>query len=203
MLNQLIEILANNSLQVADAPVFDLSSGKKSNLYIDCKKTTLTPRGLYLIKNVFFEKIAKLEIDGIGGLTLGADPIAIAVASISEERGHPIDAFVVRKEPKKHGSKRNIEGNLEKGGRVIIVDDVVTTGKSTVEAIQKAREDGLKVVKALVLVDRQEGGEENIRKENIDFEALITKKDLLDAYHKGRDMEGVLRRKSPLSNRAL
>lgn len=189
---ELIEILVSKSLKVEDEAIFELASGRKSNIYIDCKKTTLSPKGLYLIKNIFFDKILKFpDIDAIGGLSLGADPIAIAVASISQEKNHPIHAFVVRKEPKKHGLKRNIEGDLQECKKVVIVDDVVTTGNSTVQAIRKAREDGLEVIKVLVLVDRQEeSGRENIEKENVKFEAIVTKQDLLDAYYSTRENIG-------------
>ncbi|MBI5197286.1 MAG: orotate phosphoribosyltransferase [Nitrospirae bacterium] len=187
MIEELIEILTLKSLQVAEEPIFELASGTKSHVYIDCKKTTLTARGQRLIGEILYERIAHLNVDAIGGLTLGADPIASAVALTSEFKGHPIDSFVVRKEPKKHGLRRFIEGSVEKGQKVVIVDDVVTTGQSTVDAITKARAEGLEIVKVIVLVDRQEGGREYIEKQGVSFDAIITKEDLLDAYHKRTD----------------
>lgn len=187
MKNELIDILVSRSLQVADKPIFELVSGKKSNIYIDCKKTTCNAKGKVLIGNLIFDKISKLNnIDAIGGLTLGADPIANAVSYTSYIKNKPINSFVVRKIPKGHGLKNLIEGDIKKDDRVIIVDDVVTTGASTIEAIQKARNFGLYVVQVIVLVDRQEGGKENILKEHVDFETIITKQELLDAYSKRR-----------------
>ena len=183
MVKKLIDILIANSLQINSEPVFKLASGIKSDTYIDCKKTTLTAEGAYLIGNIFFEKISNLNIDAIGGLTLGADSIAQAVAYTSYIKGCPINAFIVRKEPKEHGLKHSIEGNIKKGQRVVIVDDVVTTGQSTIKAIQRAREAGLQIIKVIVLVDRQEGGRKNIEDQNVEFEAIITKQDLKDACH--------------------
>ena len=183
MIKELIHILVSNSLQVAEEPIFDLVSGEKSNVYIDCKETTLTARGKRLVGEIIFDRISTLNVDAIGGLTLGADPIADAVSLISEIKGRPINAFVVRKEPKKHGRRRWLEGHLKDIKNVVIVDDVVTTGKSTIDAIKRAREEGLNIVKVIALVDRQEGGRENIQKEHVDFEAIITKQDLLEAFH--------------------
>ncbi len=184
MKKKLINILVSKSLQVAPNPIFKLASGAISDTYIDCKKTTLTAEGAYLIGNIFFDKISHLNVNKIGGLTLGADPIAEAVAYTSYLKKRPIDAFVVRKKSKEHGLQLKIEGDVQKGDNVVIVDDVVTTGSSTVEAIIKAREFGLNIVKVIVLVDRQEGGKDNIVKQGVEFEAVITKEDLLDEYNR-------------------
>ncbi|HKZ57268.1 MAG TPA: orotate phosphoribosyltransferase [Thermodesulfovibrionales bacterium] len=197
MLKELINILVSKSLQVAPEPIFKLASGTKSNTYIDCKKTTLTAKGSYLIGTIFFDRISHLNVDAIGGLTLGADPIALAVSQISYNKNHPINAFIVRKEPKGHGLKQEIEGDVRQGDNVIIVDDVITTGGSTIKAIQRAREFGLNIIKVIVLVDRQEGGKENILDQNVDLEAIMTKQDLLDEYYrrtKGIDKQGALSR---------
>ncbi|MFQ5454704.1 MAG: orotate phosphoribosyltransferase [Nitrospirota bacterium] len=184
MKEKLIDIIVSKSLQVADRPIFELSSGKKSEIYIDCKKTTCNGKGKFLIGNLIFDMISHLNIDAIGGLTLGADPIASAVSLIGWTKGHLINAFVVRKAPKGHGLQYFIEGDVKKGNKVIIVDDVVTTGGSTIEAIQKARKFGLDVIKTIVLVDRQEGGRENILKENVAFDAIVTKEELLAIYYR-------------------
>ncbi|MBI5874822.1 MAG: orotate phosphoribosyltransferase [Deltaproteobacteria bacterium] len=203
MKTELIDILVAKSLKVADRPIFELASGNKSNIYIDAKITTCNARGKVIIGNLIFDRISKLNVVAIGGLTLGADPIANAVSYTSGIRGCPINTFIVRKTPKGHGLKKVIEGDVKKGDRVIIVDDVVTTGASTIEAIQKTREFGLQVIKVIVLVDRQEGGKENILKENIDFEAIITKEELLDAYYKGTDSERSLSGQSLRVDRIL
>lgn len=182
MKNKLIDLLVQKSLQVSDKPIFELASGKKSNVYIDCRKVTCNAEGQFLVGNLIFEKIASLNVQAIGGLTLGADPIANAVSYTSWIKKHPVNTFVVRKTQKGHGLKRIIEGDVKKGDRVIIVDDVVTTGASTVEAIQKAKDFGLEIKKVIALVDRQEGGKENILKEGFEFEAMVTKEELEKAY---------------------
>jgi len=184
MLKELTELILEKSLKVADEPIFELASGKKSNLYIDCRKTTKNARGAYLIGNIIYDKISNLDIDAIGGLTMGADPVADAVAYTSAIKGKLINSFSVRKKAKEHGLKRVIEGDVKNGDRVVIVDDVATTGQSTIEAIENARAGGLHVVKVIILVDRQEGGRENILKHDVDFEAILTKQDLLDEYYK-------------------
>ena len=182
MLQELISLLVEKSLQVADQPIFQLVSGTRSNVYIDCKKTTKNARGAYLIGNIIFKRIEQFHIDAIGGLTMGADPIADAVAYTSALYGKPINAFSVRKKVKEHGLKRLVEGDVRAGDKVIIVDDVVTTGGSTIEAIEGSRAWGLEVVAAIALVDREEGGRENILKYVDRFEAIVTKKMLLQAY---------------------
>src|SRR3972149_1870792 len=184
MLKELIDLLLDKSLKVADEPIFELASGKKSNLYIDCRKTTKNPRGAYLIGNIIYDKISKLDVDAIGGLTMGADPVADAVAYTSVLKGKLINSFSVRKKAKEHGLKRVIEGDVKNGDRVVIVDDVATTGQSTIEALAFSRAGGLHVVKVIILVDRQEGGRENILKHDVDYEAILTKQELLDEYYK-------------------
>lgn len=184
MLKELTELILEKSLKVADEPIFELASGKKSNIYIDCRKTTKNARGAYLIGNIIYDKISDLGVDAIGGLTMGADPVADAVAYTSVLKGNLINAFSVRKQAKEHGLKRVIEGDVNTGNRVVIVDDVATTGQSTIEAIEQARAGGLHVVKVIILVDRQEGGRENILKHNVDYEAILTKQDLLDEYYR-------------------
>ncbi len=181
---EIIDIIASKSLQVADEAIFKLASHRKSNIYIDCKKITCNAKGKFLIGNIIFDKISDLNVNAIGGLTLGADPIANAVSYASVIKKQPLNTFIVRKTPKGHGLKKIIEGDITKNDRVIVVDDVVTTGASTVEAIRKAKDFGLKIIKVIVLVDRQEGGKEKILTEGYDFEAIITKQELLDAYYK-------------------
>lgn len=203
MKNKLIEIIITKSLQIADTPIFELASKKKSNLYIDCKKTTCNALGKVLIGNLIFDKISNLQVNAIGGLTLGADPIANAVSYTSAIRERPIDTFIVRKTPKEHGLKKNIEGDIKKGDTVVIVDDVITTGASTIEAIQKAMDFGLRIVKVIVLIDRQEGGQENILKAGFNFEAIITKQELLDAYYKRSNRRWTLSKESYNVNREL
>lgn len=179
MKQELIEILCQKSFKYSPKPTFKLVSGKMSRFYINCKPTTLSPRGIFLVGHLVFDTIKNLNIDGVGGLTFGADPIAVATAFASELKKSPIKAFSIRKTKKDHGIIRWIEGDVQPGERVVIIEDVVTTGGSTIKAIKRARSEGLDVVKAVILVDRQEGGLDNIGQHVKDVTAIITINDLL------------------------
>jgi orotate phosphoribosyltransferase len=148
---ELLKLLAQKSFRLGE---FKLSSGGTSDYYIDCRTTTLDARGAQLVGEVFLEEILKQgwEADAIGGLTMGADPIVVAVAVTSGT----LNGFLVRKAEKQHGTGQRIEGFREKGARVVIVDDVCTTGSSTVQAIEAARAYGFEVVGAMCLVERQD-----------------------------------------------
>jgi len=161
---RLLQLIYDKAFKYSEKPVFRLVSGALSNYYFNCKTVTLSPEGLYLIGNIIYEMIAPLNVKGIGGLTLGADPIAMAVAYTSYLKGKPIEAFVVRKKAKEHGTMQWIEGNIQAGDSVVVVDDVITTGSSTIQAITHLKEAGIFVKGVVVLVDRQEGGKENILK---------------------------------------
>ncbi len=194
MKERLVELIYEKSFKYSEEPVFKLVSGRVSNYYVNCKTVTLHPEGMYVIGNIIFEMIRNLPVAGIGGLTLGADPIADAVAYTSYLKGKPLEAFVVRKNAKSHGTMQWIEGNLKPGDKVVIVDDVITTGKSTIEAINRAREAGLSIVKVIVLVDRQEGGYEEVAKAVADIkadfkviEAVVTREELM-AVHRSRNL---------------
>ena len=186
MKKRLIELIIEKAFKYSEEPVFKLVSGRVSNYYFNCKAVALHPEGMHLIGNLIFEMIKDLGIKGIGGLTLGADPIAYAVAYTSFLKGNPIEAFIVRKTPKSHGTMQLIEGNVKKGDRVVIVDDVITTGKSTIEAITKAKEDGLEVVKVITFIDRQEGGREAIEALGYKVDSVITRDEVMELYKKGR-----------------
>ena len=157
---ELLEMLAKKSFRLGE---FQLSSGGTSDYYIDCRVATLDARGAQLTGEVFLEEIRQQGWDpeAIGGLTLGADPIVVAVAVISGK----LHGFLVRKSEKQHGTSQRIEGFRGKGARVVIVDDVCTTGASTIQAIEAAREFGFEVVGAMCLVERQEArGRPNVEK---------------------------------------
>ncbi len=166
---KLKQLIKERALKVADKPVFKLSSGKMSTYYMDLRTITLDPEGGYIIGNLIFEMVKEHKPDAIGGLTLGADPISYATALVSYLNRQPIKPFVVRKEPKGHGTGRQIEGNVQAGDRVFIVEDVVTTAGSSLKAAKVAKEAGLEVLGIITIVDREEGGEENIRKEGFEF----------------------------------
>lgn len=150
---ELLRLLAHKSFKLGE---FKLSSGASSDYYIDCRTTTLDGRGSQLTGQVFLEEIRQRgwKPQAIGGLTLGADPIVVAVSVTSGE----LSGFLVRKAEKQHGTGQRIEGFRKKGARVVIVDDVCTTGASTVQAIEAAREFGFDVVGAMCLVEREEAG---------------------------------------------
>ncbi len=189
MRDRLIRLIYEKAFKYSEEPIFKLVSGRMSSYYFNCKAVTLHPEGMYLIGNIIFEMIKDLPVKGIGGLTLGADPVAYSVAYTSYIKKRPIEAFVIRKNAKSHGTMQWIEGNIRNGDKVVIVDDVITTGKSTIEAIIKAREAGLDIIKVIALVDRQEGGYENIMNELKDIksdynlvEAVVTKDQIMSIY---------------------
>ncbi|HEX7534818.1 MAG TPA: orotate phosphoribosyltransferase [Syntrophales bacterium] len=185
MKHRLAEIILERSFQYRDDPPFTLASGKTSNYYFNCKTTTMDPEGMYLIGNILFEMLDNANVSAAGGLTLGADPIANALSLISYQKKKPIKSFVVRKDAKNHGTKSGIEGNITPGEKVAIIDDVITTGGSTITAIEIAREAGLKVDRVIVLVDREEGGRENIEKYVERVDAVLTRSEIMNLY-KGR-----------------
>ncbi len=156
------KIILERSFKYSDNPPFTLASGRQSNFYFNCKPTTLDPEGMNLIGEVVFDMLRDAPVTAAGGLTLGADPIANALAVISFQKGKPIKSFIVRKDVKDHGTKSAIEGNVAAGERVVIIDDVITTGGSTITAIEQAHRAGLVVDRVITLIDREEGGRENI-----------------------------------------
>ena len=186
MKNRLIELISEKAFRYSEEPVFRLVSGRMSNYYFNCKAVTLYPEGMHLIGNLLFDLIKNLDVKGIGGLTLGADPIAYAVAYTSYLRGGPIEAFVVRKTAKSHGTMQWIEGNIKRGDKVVIVDDVITTGKSTIEAITRSKEAGLDIVRVIALIDRQEGGKEAIEASGYKLDSIITREEVMERYKKNR-----------------
>jgi orotate phosphoribosyltransferase len=190
MKNELIDLLCRKSFKYSKEPTFKLVSGRMSNYYINCKPVTLSPRGMFLAGHLVFDSIRDLCADGVGGLTFGADPVSVATAFASGLQGKPVNAFSIRKTMKDHGIIRWIEGDLAQGSRVVIIDDVATTGGSTIRAIERARSEGMDVIKAVILVDRQEGGLENIREHVKEVSAIVSRDDLLNHWTKlNRDLK--------------
>lgn len=182
---ELLHILYTRSFMYDPEKGFKLSGGGTSDVYIDAKKTTLSAEAMELLGYAFFQELKLEPVDAVGGMTLGADPIAYSTALVSAINGKYLDAFIVRKEPKAHGTQKWIEGNVKEGAWVIVLEDVVTTGASTIIAVERAREAGLQVRKVMALVDREEGGKENIEgKTKCKFVSLFTKGDLLDLHTK-------------------
>jgi orotate phosphoribosyltransferase len=157
---------------------FILSSGKESPYYLDGRVITLTPEGAYLVGSLVLKMTEGLRIDAIGGPTLGADPIVGAVAALSHINGVPLKTFIVRKAAKGHGTQKQIEGpRLARGASVVIVDDVATTGKALIEAKAALDAEGLRIIKAVVIVDRLEGAQENLASCGVPLESIFTIRD--------------------------
>lgn len=153
---------------------FVLSSGKVSSYYLDGRAITLTPQGAYLAAEIILKMIKAEKIDAVGGPTLGADPIVGAIAALSYVNKFPVKTFIVRKAAKAHGTQRQIEGpQLKTGSRVILVDDVATTGKALIEAKEALDKAGVKADKAIVIVDRGEGARENLAKVGLELDAIF------------------------------
>jgi len=176
---RLSEIILERSFKYSEDPPFTLASGKKSNFYFNCKPTTLDPEGMNLIGAIIFDMLKDTDITAAGGLTLGADPIANALSVISYQKGKPIKSFIVRKDIKAHGTKSAIEGNVWAGEKVAIIDDVITTGGSTITAIEQARTAGLNVEMVITLIDREEGGRENILKYIDNIRTILTRTEMM------------------------
>ena len=161
---------------------FTLASGRKSDYYFDCRQTALHPEGSWLIGTLFNELLADLDIKGIGGMTLGADPLISATTVISHEKGRPLAGLIVRKESKGHGTNQYVEGlsNFKPGDPVAMVEDVVTTGGSLLKACERVKDAGLNVVAVCTVLDRGEGGREAIEAAGYQLRALFTRPELVE-----------------------
>ncbi len=174
---QLLKLLKKKTVRTGRVR---LSSGKISNFYVDGRLITLSSEGAYLVANIILEMVKDKRLDAIGGPTIGADPIVGALACLAHVRGTSLKTFIVRKAKKEHGTKRQIEGpRLKRGAEVVIVDDVATTGHSLIEARDVLRNNGISVSIAIVIVDRQEGARENLKKYGIKLLSIFKKKDLI------------------------
>jgi orotate phosphoribosyltransferase len=172
----LVELLARYAFRTG---AVSLSSGRQSEYYVDGKLVTYRPEGAALVGVAVWDAIREENVAGVGGLTLGADAIVIATVIAAHHSGHDLPGFIVRKEPKKHGMKRMIEGVMpERGARIAIVDDVVTSGGSVMQAIDEARWEGLEVAIVVPLVDREEGAREKIEGLGIRFTPICTAREL-------------------------
>lgn len=175
--NALKDLLLARSLRVGD---FVLSSGRRSRFYIDARLTTMSGDGLAVVGGLGLDRLAARGWSprAVGGLTLGADPIAYALALTAKRRGQLLDAFTVRKQPKTHGTGQRIEGCFASGYSVVIVEDVLTTGGSAREAITAVQQEGGHVLGVMAVLDREEGGREAIEREGFLVEAFLTATDL-------------------------
>jgi orotate phosphoribosyltransferase len=180
MRQRLKELLLNKSYREGR---IKLTSGKESGFYIDGKQTTLDAEGAYLCGMLLYDLIcsSEVKIGGVGGMTLGADPLVTAVSIVSYLEGEPLPAFIVRKEPKSHGTENYIEGkkNLPAGAQVALLEDVVTTGGTLLQVIERVKSQGFEVGLVATVVDRQEGGVEALAAQGYKLLAVFTREELL------------------------
>ncbi len=171
---QLIQLFHERALKFGD---FTLASGKKSTYYLDGKQISLHSAGLRLVSEGLLDLLEGVDYAAIGGMSIGADPIVGGVLTAAAARGRRLDGFLVRKEPKGHGTKKYIEGPVEPGAKVVVIDDVVTTGGSSLEACDRIEEFGCEVVCVVGIVDRKEGGAANFAARGLNFRSLLTIED--------------------------
>lgn len=177
MRKRLAELLLEKSFLRGE---MTLTSGKRSSYYFDCKQTALHPEGAFLLGTLLLERLLP-EVEGIGGMTLGADPLVSAVSVVSYQQNRPLPAFIVRKKPKGHGTGQYLEGmaNFRAGQKVAVLEDVVTTGGSLLDAVRRARDGGLAVSQIICILDREEGGSQRAADEGFRLESVFTASDLL------------------------
>ena len=177
--DQLKHLLLERSVRFGN---FTLSSGGSSTYYIDARRTTMSAEGHVLVGRVGYEIVSQsgLEPTDLGGLTMGADPISYAIAHRSHLEGHPLDGFSVRKEAKHHGTGNRVEGGLDPSSRCLVIEDTLTTGKSTLSAVEALREHGVTVVGVLALVDRSDNAEELFREIGLPLLSFFPVKELLE-----------------------
>jgi len=178
--DRLKALLVERSIRLGD---FTLASGAKTDYYIDARPTTMSSEGQMLVGHVAFAAITEVGLDltHVGGMTMGADPVAYAIAHRSWLEGRPIDGFSVRKQAKDHGTGQRIEGGLPPDGRCLMVEDTITTGRSTLEAIEAVRMHGAAIVGVLTLVNRSEGAEALYRERGLPLLSIFTGEELLEA----------------------
>lgn len=176
--DQLRQMLLERSMRFGE---FVLSSGATSNYYIDVRKTSLHPQGLRLISHLFYELIQHEDVTAVGGLTLGADPLVSGLMLHAAEKGRPLEGFLVRKTSKDHGLRGQVEGNLAGHKRVIILDDVITSGESSLIAAEAAESYKADVVRILTVVDREQGASQIFQQRGYPFSSLFSIGELLPA----------------------
>lgn len=171
---KLIDLFHQRALKFGD---FTLASGKKSTYYLDGKQITLHSEGLRLVSEGLLDLLADVSFDAIGGMSIGADPIIGGVLTVAAARERNLCGFLVRKEPKGHGTQRFIEGPVTAGMKVVIIDDVVTTGGSALQSVDRIVEFGCEVIQVVGIVDRMEGGAANFAARNLPFRSLLSIQD--------------------------
>jgi orotate phosphoribosyltransferase len=173
--DQLKEIVKRDAVKFGK---FILSSGKESDIYVDLRQVTLNPVGASIIGSLTYDLIKDRKVDAVGGMSVGADPIAVATSLAAYSQGREIMAFLVRKSQKTHGTGNVIEGPVKAGQRALVVEDVITTGASTIAAIERIREAGMEIELVVAVFDRCEGGKEAIEALGFEVRSLLTRHDL-------------------------
>lgn len=168
---RLIDVVRERALKFGN---FTLASGKQASYYLDGKQVTLHSEGLRLVSLGFLDVLKEFEFDAVGGMSIGADPLVAGVLTVAAEQGRSLAGFLVRKEPKGHGTQKFIEGPVKAGMKAVLVEDVVTTGGSSLLAAERAREFGLDVVMVAAVVDRCEGGRKAFEEKGLAFRSLLT-----------------------------
>ena len=178
--SKLARLLLEKSYKEGD---FTLTSGKKSEYYFDCKQTALHAEGSYLIGRLFVEMLKGFDAKGVGGMTLGADPLISSVTVVSHLEGRPMPGFIIRKESKGHGTDQYLEGlaNFNEGDKVVLLEDVCTTGGTLITAAQRVRDAGLDIVGVLAVLDREEGGREKLKEAGLELSSIFTRAELKSA----------------------
>ncbi len=179
---KLLELILDRALLYDPEKGFRLSSGKLSTYYFDCKRITLFSEAVFVVGKTLWEGLKGKSVEAVGGLTLGADPVVVSVLAYAATQGIPLEGFIVRKEPKGHGTKRWIEGFVRPGMKTLIVDDVVTTGDSLLKAAKRAEEEGLEVVHLAAIIDREEGGRERLISLGYEFSCVFTFSEIKSAW---------------------
>ncbi len=181
---RLAEILYEKSYMEGD---FTLSSGRKSDYYFDCRQTSLNPEGAWLIGSIFLRMLEGAGVQAVAGMTMGADPLVTATSMVAHSKGIYLPALIVRKEPKGHGAGRSVEGlaNVPRGARVIMLEDVVSTGGSVLKACKRVEEAGLSILSVMCILDRQEPGfAETFASAGYNLHSMYTRKELVSLARK-------------------
>ncbi|MGC9323183.1 MAG: orotate phosphoribosyltransferase [Desulfomonilia bacterium] len=173
---ELLDMVKKDAVRIG---TFTLASGKVSDLYVDMRKVTLHPKGAFLIGSIIGEMLQDRNVDAIGGMSLGADPIAVSTSVLAYQTGRQITSFLVRKAQKDHGTRNLIEGPYVPGMRAVVVEDVITTGGSTLAAIKHVQDAGMVVDMVIAVFDRCEGGRESIESLGIEVRSILSRKDIL------------------------
>ncbi|MBD3184360.1 orotate phosphoribosyltransferase [Candidatus Poribacteria bacterium] len=174
---RLLDLLKEKALVIGKVK---LSSGKESDYYLDERIVTLMPEGAYLTAKIMIHMLKDINVDAIGGMTLAADPIIGAVTAMSYADNQPLSGLIVRKEPKGHGMGKQVEGPVKKGLKVAVVDGTMTTGGSVLKAVEALERVGCEIVKVIIMIDRLEGGKENVEAEGYSIESVFTRHDLFN-----------------------